>query len=129
MPSPVPPPAAVARSRVMPTWPRGRRMPPLEPSWVAFVTVVLAGCVVLGCGRFVADAGAAEAGSPPGPGRRGPSASRVLDLPVDDLPTLVRVGPADERAGYAKGQARPGRERSGPGQRCRRVTGGGRPHP
>src|SRR5215213_9750005 len=26
----------------------GRRMPPLEPLWVAFVTVVLAGCVVLG---------------------------------------------------------------------------------
>jgi hypothetical protein len=39
-------------------------MPPLEPIWVAFVTVVLTGCLVQGVRRFGADAGAAEAGSP-----------------------------------------------------------------
>jgi hypothetical protein len=27
-------------------------MPPLEPIWVAFVTVVLAGCLVLGVRAF-----------------------------------------------------------------------------
>ena len=31
---------------------RGRKMPPLEPIWVAFVTVVLVGCVVLGVRAF-----------------------------------------------------------------------------
>jgi hypothetical protein len=39
-------------------------MPPLEPIWVAFVTVMLTGCRCWPCGRFVADAGAAETGSP-----------------------------------------------------------------
>jgi hypothetical protein len=48
-------------------WPPGREvagMPPLEPIWVAFVTVMLTGCRCWPCGRFVADAGAAETGSP-----------------------------------------------------------------
>ena len=39
-------------------------MPSLEPIWVAFVTMVLTGWLVLACGRLGADAGAAEAGSP-----------------------------------------------------------------
>jgi hypothetical protein len=35
-----------------PTWPRGRAMPPLEPIWVVFVTMVLVGCVVLAMRAF-----------------------------------------------------------------------------
>jgi hypothetical protein len=69
------------------------------------------------CGRFGADAGAAEASSP---GRvlvdASQSASRVLDLPVDNPLQLVWVGPADERPGYAKGQARSGRDGAGLGR-------------
>jgi hypothetical protein len=38
---------------------------------------------------------------------------RLLDASVDDPHALVRVGPADERAGYAKGQARSGRDGAG----------------
>jgi hypothetical protein len=39
-------------------------MPPLEPIWVAFVTVCRPAVWCWPCGRFGADAGAAEAGSP-----------------------------------------------------------------
>ncbi len=34
------------------TCPRGRAMPPLEPIWVVFVTMVLVGCAVLAMRAF-----------------------------------------------------------------------------